>query len=437
MATVQEQVSAFLKKYGMHYENVDMNDCVTAFMDEMEKGLTAKGSSIAMIPTYIETGNPIPIGKKVVVLDAGGTNLRTALVSFDENYKPVIENFRKNPMPGTSGAISKDDFFRILGDYIIDLVPKGDKIGFCFSYPTEIYPNKDGRLIKFSKEVLCPEVHGQMIGENLLAYLNKKGFTDDCEVVILNDTVATLLTGMISFPEEVFSDFIGFIYGTGINSCYVESNRKILKLDNMNPDHCQIINTECGSFNRPPRGQIDESLDKGTSDPGSYQLEKMTTGGYFGLLLTKTLEKAIADGLFTDQTGELLKGLGRLSTKEVDDYCHNPHDKSNRLVNILDGQAVHDREALFLLIDSLLERAARLAASAMAGTVLKSAKGLSPLEPVCLTVDGTTFYCFYNFRFRVEEYLREILSGKNQRYYKIVRVEDAPLLGAAIAALTN
>lgn len=437
MAAVKDKVSGFLKKYGMHYENVDMRDCVVAFMDEMEKGLTAEGSSIAMIPTYIETGNPIPVGKKVVVLDAGGTNLRTALVSFDDKYQPVIENFQKNPMPGTGGAVSREEFFRILGDYIIDLVPKGDKIGFCFSYPTEIYPNKDGRLIKFSKEVQCPEVHGEMIGENLLSYLKEKGFTQNRDVVILNDTVATLLTGMISFPDEVFSDFIGFIFGTGINSCYVESNRNILKLDNMNPDHNQIINTECGSFNRPPRGRIDETLDKGTSDPGFYQLEKMTTGGYFGLVVTKTLDQAITDGLFSEKTGGLLKGLGRLSTKDVDDYCHNPHNRSNRLVKIMADRSEEDRETLFLLIDSLLERAARLAASAMAGTVLKCGKGLSPLAPVCLTVDGTTFYCFYHFRFRVEEYLREILSGENQRYYKIVRVEDAPLLGAAIAALTN
>ena len=421
----------------MHFEDVDMNRCVRDFMDEMEKGLTPEGSSIAMIPTYIETGNPIPVGKKVVVLDAGGTNLRTALVSFDENYKPVIEKFQKNPMPGTGGAVSKEDFFKILGDYIIDLVPEGDKIGFCFSYPTEIYPSRDGRLIKFSKEVMCPEVHGEMIGENLLAYLEERGVTEKREIVILNDTVATLLTGMISFPDEVFSDYIGFIFGTGINSCYIESNRNILKADNLDPEHNQIINTECGSFNKPPRGFIDRTLDEGTSDPGAYLLEKMTTGGYFGLVITKTLEQALTDGLFSEKAAVLLRGAGRLSTKDVDDYCHNPHDKSNKLVNIMSDQSVEDRETLFLLIDSLLERAARLAASAMAGTILKGGKGMSPLEPVCLTVDGTTFYCFFHFRFRVEEYLREILSGENQRYYKIVRVEDAPLLGAAIAALTN
>jgi len=436
LSSAKGTVETFLKKYDMHSADLDLNECVALFMDEMEKGLSG-ASSIAMIPTYIETEKPIPPGKKVVVIDAGGTNLRTALVSFDEHYKPVIENFKKNPMPGTGGAVSKEEFFGILAGYIADLVPRGEKIGFCFSYPTEMYPNKDGRLIKFSKEVECPEVHGEMIGENLLAALRKIGITDDREVIVLNDTVATLLTGMISFPDQVFGGFIGYIFGTGINSCYVESNSNILKLDNLDPSHHQIINTECGSFGRPPQGAIDKKLDEGTSDPGNYRLEKMVSGGYFGLVVTKTLEKAVEEGLFTSGTASVLTELGRLSTKDVDDYLHNPHNPSNILVRNLKDQPLEDRERLFYLINNLLDRAARLAACSLAGTVLKSGMGTSPLEPLCLTVDGTTFYCFYQFKTRVEEYLRAILKGDNLRHYSIVRVEDAPLLGAAIAALTN
>lgn len=432
----KNRVEGFLKKYGMHSEAVDLQKGVDLFMAEMEKGLSGD-SSIAMIPTYIETEKPIEPGRKAVVIDAGGTNLRTALVSFDSGLKPVIEHFKKYPMPGTGGGVSKDEFFETLADYIAELVPLGDKIGFCFSYPTEIFPNKDGKLIKFSKEVECPEVHGEMIGENLLAYLKKKGVREDRDIVILNDTVATLLTGMISFPDRVFSDFVGYIFGTGINSCYVESNRNIHKLSGMDPSHNQIINTECGSFGKPPQGQIDKELDAGTSDPGHYFLEKMVSGGYFGLVVTKTLEKALGEDLFSSRAVSALSGLGRLSTKDVDDYLHNPHNDDNILVRALKDCSVEDQESLFYLINNLLDRASRLAACSLAGTLLKSGKGTSPLEPVCLTVDGTTFYCFYHFKTRVEQHLREILQGDQQRYYEIVRVEDAPLLGAAIAALTN
>lgn len=426
----------YLKRYGMDSDSTDLKGTVRLFMDEMKKGL-AGPSSIAMYPTFIETDNPILVGKKVVVIDAGGTNLRTALVSFDHNYKPVIENFKKYPMPGTGGGVSKDEFFGTLADYIADLIPKGEKIGFCFSYPTVMYPNKDGRLTKFSKEVQCPDVHGEMIGENLLAYLKKKGVSEEREIVILNDTVATLLTGMISFPDQSFSGFVGYIFGTGINGCYVESNAAILKQEGLNPDHHQIINTECGSFGLPPRGEIDKTLDAGTSDPGNYLLEKMTSGGYLGLVVTRTLEQAVEDGLFSTQASAALKAAGRLSTKDADDYIHNPHNPENVLVKALDGAGEEDRELLFHIIDDLTNRAAKLAASALSGIVLKSEKGMSPLEPACLTVDGTTFYVSYHFKSRFEQYMREILSGDWQRYFEIVRVDDAPLLGAAIAALTN
>ncbi|QEN08654.1 hexokinase [Oceanispirochaeta crateris] len=436
MLKSKTRVEAFLKKQEMLSADVDLKDCVRLFMEEMDKGLSGE-SSIAMIPTYIETENPIPPGKKVVVIDAGGTNLRTALVSFDKNYKPVIENFRKYPMPGTRGVVGKDEFFATLADYIIDLVPQGEKIGFCFSYPTEMYPNKDGRLIKFSKEVDCPEVHGEMIGENLLASLKKKGFSEKRDVVILNDTVATLLTGMISFPDQVFGGFIGYIFGTGINSCYSESNRNIHKLKGLDDAHYQIINTECGSFGNPPQGLIDKELDSHTSDPGHYRLEKMVSGGYFGQVVTRTLEKALREDLFSAEARSALEDLGRLSTKDADDYLHNPHDESNVLVKALKDQDIADKEVLFFLINDLLDRAAKLASCALAGTVLKSGKGTSPLEPLCLTVDGTTFYFSFEFKTRVEQYLREILQGETQRFYEIVRVEDAPLLGAAIAALTN
>ena len=42
------------------------------------------------------------------------------------------------------------------------------KIGFCFSYPTEIFPNKDGKLLYWTKEIKIPRMAGQFIGKNLL-----------------------------------------------------------------------------------------------------------------------------------------------------------------------------------------------------------------------------------------------------------------------------
>jgi hypothetical protein len=54
-----------------------------------------------------------------------------------------------------------------------------------------------------------------------------------------------------------------------------------------------------------------------------------------------------------------------------------------------------------------------------------------------MTVDGTTFWQVRSFRSRVEHHMRRLLRGPLARAWEINGVVDAPLLGSAIAALTN
>jgi hexokinase len=51
--------------------------------------------------------------------------------------------------------------------------------------------------------------------------------------------------------------------------------------------------------------------------------------------------------------------------------------------------------------------------------------------------EGTTFYKLPGLREKVEQYLQEFLVEQKGRYQKIVYVENATLIGAAIAGLTN
>jgi hexokinase len=85
----------------------------------------------------------------------------------------------------------------------------------------------------------------------------------------------------------------------------------------------------------------------------------------------------------------------------------------------------------------VVERAAAHVAINIAAVILKTGRGRDPRYPVCVTVDGTTFWQLRAFRSRVECFLRHALSGSRARAWEITGVDDAPLLGAAIAALTN
>ncbi len=436
MIEIKNKVKHFLKDNEMYFEDIDMDECCDIFMQEMQAGLEGRESSLAMIPTYIEVGRDIPAGKPVIVLDAGGTNFRVATVYFDEMGKPIIENFKQEPMPGIDKEASKEDFFGTIVKYMTDVVDVSTNVGFCFSYPTEILPSKDGRLIRFCKEVKAKQVEGELIGENLATAIEAAGYESGKRIVILNDTVATLLAGMSAFPNRIFESYVGFILGTGSNCCYIESNRNITKKPDLEPDREQVINVESGSFGRAPRGAIDLELDKSTLDPGRYTFEKMFSGGYLGMLCLKTIQKAGGQGLFSHKVTEELLAIKDLQTVDVNSFMRFPHGDSSLAVICKKG-GEQDCAVVWYVVDGLIERAAMLTAILLSSIVLKTDKGKNPCAPVCITAEGTTFYELKSLKSKVEYYLKSFLEEKHNRFFEIVSLENATLIGAAIAGLTN
>lgn len=468
MREIKDKVRWFLKDNGMYYEDIDMDACCDIFIQEMQGGLAGKKSSLAMIPTYIEVSEDIPAGKSVIVLDAGGTNFRVATVYFGDpapivpepdRFKPdaeagislkdnwcgaVIENFAQKPMPGLDREVTKEEFFGTIVEYMTDVVDVSSNVGFCFSYPTEILPSKDGRLIRFCKEVKAKQVEGELIGQNLVSAIEAAGYKGSKQVVILNDTVATLLAGRSAFQDRAFDSYIGFILGTGSNCCYIESNRNITKKGDLDPNKEQIVNIESGSFGRAPRGAVDLQLDESTLDPGKYTFEKMFSGAYLGALCLKTLQEAGRQSktpsnkgvLFSKAVTEELFAIEDLETKDVNSFMRYPQGDSPLAMSCTKG-AEQDCATAWYVLDGLIERAAKLTAALLSSVVLKIDKGQDPCVPVCITAEGTTFYELKSLKERVESYLKNFLQDKHGRYIELVSVENATLIGAAIAGLTN
>jgi hexokinase len=436
MKEIRDKVRHFLKDNRMYHEDIDMDKFRDVFSEQMHSGLAGSESSLAMIPTYIEAGGDILTDQRVIVLDAGGTNFRVAAVHFDRSGKPVIENFVQKPIPGIDKEVGKKEFFATIAGYMAGVMDAGDNIGFCFSYPTEILPSKDGRLIRFCKEVKAKEVEGELIGRNLTTAIKAAGFKGDKRAVILNDTVATLLAGMSASGKRIFSSYIGFILGTGSNCCYIESNRNITKKNDLDPNREQIINVESGSFAKAPSGDIDLLLDESTLDPGKYTFEKMFSGAYFGPLCLKALQQANKQGLFSKAVSDELPGTEKLQTIDVNSFLLYPQGDNPLAVSCAVGNN-QDRAVVWYLLDGLIERAALVVAAMLSTVVIETDKGSDPCEPVCITAEGTTFYELKSLREKIESYLRSFLQDKHGRFFELVRVEDATLIGAAIAGLTN
>lgn len=427
----------FLKNCSMEYEEIGFESCSNIFLEEMERGLNGFESSLKMIPTYIEVERDIPVEEPVVVLDAGGTNFRVASVYFDPEGRPVIERFRVLKMPGVDQHVSKEEFFKIIASYMSDHLDVSNRIGFCFSYPVDILPDKDGILVQFSKEIKANEVIGARIGSNLLSAIKADGCKDKKHIVLVNDTVATLLAGRSAFKDRVFDSYVGFILGTGTNCCYIEKNINIKKKKDLDADKYQIINVESGGFNRQPRGTVDIEMDGSTVNPGEYTFEKMISGAYFGMLCLSTVKTAARNGLFSGAVSEKLQAISDLTTKAVNDFMLYPAGGENPLAAAVGRESEGDREVLYHLVDRLIERAAKLTAINLSSVVTKSGKGKNPCYPVCITADGSTFYGLKTLRQKVEYYMKKYLVESCGRRFEFVSVENAPLIGAAIAGLTN
>jgi hexokinase len=430
-------LSAFLRRNRMSVDDIDINACCRAYGEEMTRGLEGRASSLPMIPTYIETARSVARGETVVALDVGGTNLRVARVSFDQQGKPVIEDLVRQRIPGIDAALERDEFFRAMAELVLPATRGVDRIGFCFSFPAEITPEKDGRLIQFTKEIKARGVEGELVGLNLGRALAAVGGREPSRIVVINDTVATLLAGRNAQPGRHFDDFIGLVCGTGLNAAYVERNSLITKTKGLDSDGSMIVNTESGSFGGWPRGRVDDEFDATMANPGKYRNEKAISGAYLGALCFFAVRSAARAGLLSAQAGKELERVPSLSTPELNDFLFFPDTPSNPLGVVCGRLSADDARDMYTICDAIVERAALLVAVDLGAILLKTDSGHDPRFPVCMTVDGTTFWQVRSFRSRVEHHMRRLLRGPLARAWEINGVVDAPLLGSAIAALTN
>lgn len=421
----------FLKAHKLQASELDLKTITDDFISEMKKGLEGKGGSLLMLPTYIGAEGTIKPNQPVVAIDAGGTNFRAVKMYFDNNLKLVTENLQQRKMPAVDEELSNKEFFATLAAYLTEYKNVSDKIGFCFSYAVEIFPNKDGKLLEWSKEVKAPEVLGQMVGKNLLEAMD----TPNKQIVLMNDTVSTLLAGQAATAGRDFDTYIGYILGTGTNACYIEKNSNITKTANLDLNGSQIINIESGNFNLMPRTDIDIAFDNTTKLPGRYTFEKMISGGYFGGLCTTALRIAASEDVFSAETIVKMKEMGELTSEEVNKFVCGIDLPANTLSAVLVTK--EDKEAAAEIINALITRAAKLVAANLAAVILKTGKAKTADKPVLMTIEGTTFYKLHNFEIMFEAFLQGFLSGENRRFYEIVEVPNSSLIGAGIAAIVN
>ena len=427
------EIEAWLKEQRVSAEAYDVCALLSNFIDEMEQGLCGDSSSLAMIPAYVGASGKIPVHQPVAVIDAGGTNLRIGLAEFDADGKIQLSHFTKQPMPGRDHEISADEFYAVLADGLEPFKDQFDHIGFCFSYPATITPEYDGRLVRWTKEVKIPELVGKEIGAGLIQVLEARGILGR-KVVVLNDTVAALLAGIAEGQSFDASSYIGFILGTGTNTAYVEQNEKIGKLPEGFRAGSQVINVESGGFSKFAQGTVDQLLDAGSEKPGAQQFEKTISGVYLGPITLMLLETLAKEGAFSESGAQALAEMEALSTIHIDNLAA----ENGRDIGVLasDCFSDEDREIMKTVFRAVVERAALFTAVNITAAVVKCGAGKDPSHPICVNIDGSTYYKTSGLAAQVQAHLNVLLAERGL-HIRCIQVDDAPVVGAAIAGLTT
>lgn len=412
----------FLMQHGQDSGSINIALSMQNFFERMQQGLCEKCEAVPMIPTYLMDVDRSKIKPNVkrILIDAGGTNFRVAVGYFDEQGRPHIENIYKTLMPASDGSLyTKEKFYSAIADNIKDYLDKATDIGFCFSYQVAMDKDVDGEIVMFSKEINAPEVIGTRVGKETL--LACKKYSDvERKIVILNDTVATLLGGMAT-SEKKYSAYIGYIYGTGTNVCYIEDTANIKKVASL-PAGKMLINTECGNFDGFPLGDFDKVCISKTAVPNRQLFEKISSGKYLANVIAEAYSQALKEKAFI--------GKVELNPFELKDVS-----------NLLNGGAFPckfdnevDLKFAKEVAAELIERAAVMGAVVVGMSAIVSCQNNDRALPVAIVAEGTTFNKLPGYRQAFEEYLDMILSN-SEISYEIVQGEELNLVGTLMASM--
>lgn len=417
----------FSRSHGLTPTAAEFQDWVAQFRQEMERGLRGEKSSLRMIPTYLFSEALPTQGEPVIVLDAGGTNLRIALMEFT-GQGPKASYFQTVPMLGTQGGLTIDEFYDGLAALMAPIADKSGRIGFCFSFPCEILPSLDGRILHFDKEVDIKNAGGSILGEGLRAALKRLGKRCDHKVVVINDTVAAMLGAMSQGLGD--ANTLGFILGTGTNICAPFPAQSITKLPaGVSRQGAMVVNLESGGFDALERSAVDLAFDATTANPGDQVLEKLISGAYQGPMALAYLRAAAEEGLFSSRAAEGFRRLSSLSAKELSDFLLGGSDHPLLFLN---GA---DREVTVTILDAFYARAARLTAATLAAVLDACGHATDPAHPVVIAAEGTTFYkCPLLHKYLLEDMDKLVAQGMGL-YSKFVQGDNPNLTGAALAAL--
>jgi hexokinase len=427
-----DRLDKYIKDNCLDVTSIDMDSACKLYISEMERKLSNPENKKELLPSYLSADFIVERGKKVAVLDAGGTNLRTALIKINADLSFTIDKLRNTVMPGSQGKVTKDFFFNKAVEVLKYLLDETDYLSICFSYPLTMSSRYAGSMIQLSKQLEIDDITGCEIILEFKKALIRTGSNIPSRITILNDSVAVLMGG-IARSLARYDGYMGFILGTGVNMAYIEDCNNLLNISRDYTSNSMAINVEASRYCLMPRGRIDNLFDAETLDPGDYLFEKMLSGKFLGPLFLCVLQDALNADLFSEGLGEKINNIKTIGTYDITSFFYRP-EKNNVLIDLYNQMFYDtDRKVFQTLLSAIIERAAFYCAIAISAVVLKSADNKTNIK-FGIIIEGGTIRNLNIMLDKIKNYLSDYLRKKKSINYDFILIENAALIGTAAAA---
>ncbi len=396
------------------------------FRYDLKQGLAdPEQSSLRMLKSYLG----LPTGKEqgeYLALDFGGTNVRVLRIRLEGEGKFEILKKVAKPLivegeyDYIGASSTKDQMFGLLAELIDEAVEGNHEqkylLGHTFSFPSSQTDVNNARLIIWTKEFATPGVEGEVVNDLLKEALDKRGLTNVEPVAVLNDTVAVLL----SAAYKQSGTYIGSIYATGHNTCYLEPNVDGVPM---------ILNLESGGFMKLLPSRFDNVIDEQSEKPGEQRLEKMVSGRYMGELYSLALSELLGTKDKWKSYGFTaidLSGILADEGKERSEVQKIVAERTGVSLTAADAEMARD------LAVAISKRSARLVTATFVG-IIWQLTGSGKVQQQHIAVDGSVYEKMPFVKENIMRALSELL-GEEAAQVDTVLDNGGSGLGAALAA---